>query len=92
MIYQCALSWYENVNVLTSPIWIVMKGKYSCNSYWAMMMMMIIQGIDPMTYITKWISIKTLKSFQKGLSLAPSELDNGRFILSIEKDSPNSST
>ena len=76
------------VNVLTSLLLIVMKGLYSCNSYWSMMMMMFIQGLDPMTYIKLWWLVKT---FQNGLSLAPSELDNGRWWLSIEEDSSYSS-
>ena len=68
MIYQCALP-CKDVNVLTSHIWIVMKGQYSWNSYWAMMMINI-QGLEPITYNYLWWLIKTLKTFQKGLYLS----------------------
>ena len=57
------------VNVLTTLIWIVMKRLYSCNSYWAMMMI-FIQGLDHITYIKLCWLIKTLKTFQKGLKLS----------------------
>ena len=33
------MMWY--VNVLTSHVWIIMKGKYSCNSYCAMMVIIV---------------------------------------------------
>ena len=69
MIVQCALSWCDDVNVLASPIWIVMKGQYSCNYYWALIMMNI-QGLDPMTHNKWWWLIKTLKTFKKVLRLA----------------------
>ena len=77
------MKWY--VNVLTSLIWIEIKGLYSYNYYWAMIMVIFIQGLDPMTYIKWWWLIKTLKTFQKGLSLDPSELDNGKWWLPYKK-------
>ena len=77
MIYHCVLSWYENVNVLTSPIWIVMKGQNSCNSYWAMIIMNI-QGLDPMTYKKLWWDIKDIS--KRDSSLAPSELEWGVYL------------
>ena len=55
-----------NVNVLTSPMWVVMKGIYSWNSYWDMIMINI-QGLDCITYNKLCWSIKALKTFQKGL-------------------------
>ncbi len=65
MIYQCALSWYEDVNMLTSPIWIIMKGfilmkfvmRYDDDD--------LIQGLDPMTYNKLWWLLMKLNTFQK---------------------------
>ena len=68
MIYQGALSWSDDVNIVTSPIWNIMKGHYSCNSY--LDMMKNIQELDFMNYNKLWLSIKTLKVFQKGTYLS----------------------
>ena len=78
----------KNENVLTSLIWIVMKGLYSFNSYWVMMQM-VIQGIDPMTYNKLWWLIKKLKIFERGTYLRTEwtrqwevlTLHRGRFTL-----------
>ena len=80
-----------NFNVITSHIWIVIKGLYSCNSYWDIDDDDYTRG-TPYDLKKDMIDNESLKYISiKGLNLAPSELENGRWWLPKQEHSPYSS-
>ena len=64
--YQCALICYEML-MCYPHLYELWWKDYTHAILIELLMMMIIQGIDPITYINLWWLIKVLKTFQKGL-------------------------